>query len=291
MASQQPQRQLFVGCNWKCSLEDVTAVDHLIGELNKSCTSEFIDNVEVCVFPPYPYLQRVRRQLAGEMTIGAQSVWEASSPLSSTTGTVTGAMLKEAGCKWVLLGHADRRHALGETDDLIGEKVRRCLDAGLSVNLTVGDTGKERQAGLTDEVLVRQLTDAFKGVQIEDWSRIVIAYEPVWAVGAGAQPCEPKEAQRVLRLLRAWVGREHGSDASVRCRVVYTGSVNESNAAEYACLPDNDGFVVGRAGLDALKLRDVCAALVRSKASSQVQFKVKDYACGQGDSDHPAGCA
>merc|ERR1712159_460383 len=114
----------------------------------------------MCVFPPYVFLNHVRGQLDSILKVGSQNVWEAREPLVASTGSVTANMLRTIGCKWVLLGHADRRNTLGETDDLIAAKVSKCLDAGLCVNLTIGDKAEVRAAGKADECLLGQLSAA-----------------------------------------------------------------------------------------------------------------------------------
>jgi triosephosphate isomerase len=261
------RKRFFVGCNWKCGLQTKAAVDEIIQNVNNAWDHVSFADVELCIFPPYVFLDRVRRQLDARLEVGSQNIGEAVTPIAPTTGTVVPEMLSSVGCRWVLLGHADRRHNLGETNGLIAAKVNACLSAGLSVNLTVGDTLADREAGNTDFELLRQLAEAVVDVPQDTWDCIVIAYEPVWAVGAGAEPCSPSEAQRVLAVLRAWIRDKVSARAASACRLVYTGSVNEENANDYAVLPDNDGFVVGRAGLNASKLIRVCAALTNLQPS------------------------
>eukprot|EP00927_Polykrikos_kofoidii_P049842 TRINITY_DN43852_c0_g1_i1.p1 TRINITY_DN43852_c0_g1~~TRINITY_DN43852_c0_g1_i1.p1 ORF type:complete len:267 (-),score=52.98 TRINITY_DN43852_c0_g1_i1:360-1160(-) len=257
------RKRFFVGCNWKGGLTSATAVDDLVDRINLAWDHAALSDLELCLFPPYVFLDRVRQKLDPRMQVGSQNVGEALGPLAATTGTVGAEMVASIGCCWVLLGHADRRHALGETDELLAAKVGACLKAGLNVNLTLGDTRAIREAGNADTELLRQLSEASAEIPSFAWGRMVLAYEPVWAVGAGAEPCSPVEAQRVLALLRGWISEKVGSEAATACRMVYTGSVNEENAAAYAALPDNDGFVVGRAGLDAGKLVKVCSALLQ----------------------------
>eukprot|EP00929_Paragymnodinium_shiwhaense_P110921 TRINITY_DN7824_c0_g1_i1.p1 TRINITY_DN7824_c0_g1~~TRINITY_DN7824_c0_g1_i1.p1 ORF type:complete len:264 (+),score=71.21 TRINITY_DN7824_c0_g1_i1:66-857(+) len=258
-------RRIFVGCNWKCSLETQAAVTDLIDNINSQWKKDELARVDLCVFPPYVFLDSVRNRLDPSLLVGSQNVWESREPLAGNTGSVTAKMLASVGCSWVLLGHADRRNTLEEGNDLIASKVSKCLEAGLKVNLTIGDTKAVRDAGETDATLVKQLEVATQGVAADGWGSLVVAYEPVWAVGDGAIPCSPEEAQRVLSTLRAWVKAKHGEAAAAAARFVYTGSVNEKNAADYAGLPDCDGFVVGRAGLDATKLVDICTTLCKQR--------------------------
>lgn len=259
--------KFFIGANWKCSLEKVLSADALVDQINEQWLtfgSAFAD-IELCIFPPYVFLDRVRRQLSHELYVGSQNAWD-SAPGFKSTGVVTANMLQAVGCSWVLLGHSDRRNTLHESDALIAEKVAKCLSNNLCVNLTIGETLAAREAGEAISTLTRQLSAAAAGVPAGCWDRIAIAYEPVWAIGEGATPCSPEETQRVHAALRAWLREEIGEEASQNCRLVYTGSINETNAANYACLPDVDGFVVGRAGLDIEKLLSICATLVQCKS-------------------------
>lgn len=259
-------RRLLVGANWKCSIETPGAADKLIGSINGLWASERagLAGLDVCVFPPYIFLDRVRSQLVSDVQVGGQNAWDAAAGFNCT-GVVTAPMMHAVGCAWVLLGHSDRRNTLGETDALIAQKVERCLAAGLNVNLTIGETFAVREAGEATKVLLGQLSAAAAGVPADAWGRVAVAYEPVWAIGEGATPCSPEETQRIHSTLRGWVRENVSEAAAAACRFLYTGSVNEKNAASYAVLPDVDGFVVGRAGLDAEKLVDICRTLVRCK--------------------------
>lgn len=153
---------------------------------------------------------------------------------------------------------------LGETDQLISDKVRMCLSAGLDVTLTIGELPYQRRWGLALLTLRKQMVEAMKGIQPDEWNRIVIAYEPVWAVGEGATPCSPYEAQRINAYLRRLITKRVNADAATACRLTYTGSVNEKNAVDYASLEDVEGFVVGRAGLDMAKLQSIIHTLANS---------------------------
>ena len=263
------KKKLYLGCNWKCALETTREVDELCDDLNnmwKSLSGLEKSAVELCVYPPYVYLDRARGRLTGEISIGGQNVFDARGPNVGNTGTTTAAMLKSLGCSSVLLGHSDRRNNLLETDGLISDKVGKALSAGLGVTLTVGELPHQRRWGLALPTLRRQLLAAAGGIRPDEWGRIVIAYEPVWAVGEGAAPCSPREAQRVGGYLRRLVSESAGADAASACRLTYTGSVDETNAAEYAPLGDVEGFVVGRAGLDAARLRSIIRALANSSS-------------------------
>jgi triosephosphate isomerase (TIM) len=256
----------FVGANWKCQLESLAEVDALVDQVNQkfrnSLTRKQQDSLELCLLVPYVYIDRVRQRLDRRIRVGSQSVGEAApfrandAPQYKTTGTVTARMLHSVGCDYVLLGHSDRRNALHERDAWIAAKVAGVLQQpGLGVVWTLGELPWQRRWGRIDAVLRRQLRVATRQMAPEAWSRLVIAYEPVWAIGPGAQPCAPEEAQRILLLLRGYVRQWFGPVAASRCRYTYTGSVDAENCAKYAAYVD--GFVVGRAGLNATQLETI----------------------------------
>jgi triosephosphate isomerase len=266
----QKIQKKFLGANWKCSLETTEEVDELIDDLNRmwgSLSSSEQSAVELCVNPPFVFVDRVRSRLTKDISVGSQNVFDARGPNRGNTGATTTKMLRAVGCDWVLLGHSDRRNSLGETDQLISDKVRLALEAGMGVTLTIGELQTQRQWGRALATLRKQLRVASKSIKADEWHRIVVAYEPVWAVGEGATPCSPEEAQRINAALRAFIRKRVSADAAAACRLTYTGSVNEENAAAYASLADVDGFVVGRAGLDTTKLRSIIRTLARNNDS------------------------
>jgi triosephosphate isomerase len=270
---QEGQMKKFLGANWKCSLETTQEVDKLCDDLNQmwgSLSRVETDKVELCVNPPFVFLDRVRSRLTKEISVGSQNAFDARGPNAGNTGTTTTKMLRAVGCDWVLLGHSDRRNNLGETDELISDKVNKALEAGMGVTLTIGELLNQRREGLADATLQKQLGAAMDAIKPDDWHRIVVAYEPVWAVGEGASPCSPIEAQRINAELRKFITKRVSADAAAACRLTYTGSVNDENAMAYASLEDVDGFVVGRAGLDMTKLRSIIQTLARDGGDSRL---------------------
>jgi triosephosphate isomerase len=260
-------QKLFLGCNWKCSIETCNEVDDLCNNLNlmwQSLNEVEKDKVELCINPPFVFLDRVRTRLSKEIAVGSQNAYDCRGPNIGNTGTTTAKMLQSLGCASVLLGHSDRRNNLFETNELISDKVKKALSAGLDVTLTIGELPYQRRWGLALFTLRKQLRVAMKGINKDEWDKIVIAYEPVWAVGEGATPCSPEEAQRINAYLRKYIAKRVSVEASRQCRLTYTGSVNEKNAVEYASLEDVQGFVVGRAGLDMTKLRSIIQTLADS---------------------------
>lgn len=270
--SDTPQKK-FLGANWKCQLETVEEVDELVLQLNNMWEGGWISSeltpsdkaaVELCVNPPYVFCDRVRSRLHKDIMVGSQNVFDARGPNKGNTGATTVNMLRNIGCDWVLLGHSDRRNSLGESDELISQKIRAALDAGMGVILTIGELHSQRRWGRALATLRKQLGVASSAIKPDEWHRVVVAYEPVWAVGEGASPCSPKEAQRVNAALRAFITKRVSPEAAAACRLTYTGSVNEENAEKYASLQDVDGFVVGRAGLDTTKLASIIRTLARN---------------------------
>lgn len=162
------------------------------------------------------------------------------------TGEVSPAQLKDVGATWVILGHSERRQVFGESDELIAQKVVHALDQGLKVIACIGETLQEREAGQTEAVVFRQskaLTDVIK-----DWTNVVVAYEPVWAIGTG-KTATPDQAQEVHGALRKWLADNVSADVASALRIQYGGSVTAANCKELASQPDIDGFLVGGASL------------------------------------------
>ena len=158
------------------------------------------------------------------------------------------AMLTDVGCQYVILGHSERRHIIGESSELINLKVRAALAAGLIPIVCIGELLKEREAGVTNEVNRRQLDGSFSGVSAEDMKKCVIAYEPVWAIGTG-KVATPDQAQEVHADVRAWITERYGKEVADVVRIQYGGSVKGSNAKEILSKPDVDGALVGGASL------------------------------------------
>ena len=263
------RKKLFLSTNWKCSIESPAEADQLVESINEAWAgmhSDLKENVEVSVHPPYMFLDRVRRGLDPSIAVGSQNIFDASFPNKGNTGATTPNMLSEFGCRWVLLGHSDRRNNLGETDDLIAAKAAAVLEKDdLGIVLTLGEKADQRERGETLAILEKQLGAVAAVVPPGAWGRVVLAYEPVWAVGEGAIPCAPEEAQRIHTALRAYIAKEASPEAARACRITYTGSVNAQNAKGYANLSEVDGFVIGRAGLDAAKLTSIVKILVETK--------------------------
>jgi triosephosphate isomerase len=198
------------------------------------------------VFPAYVHLDHVRRNLkGGHVVLGAQNCW--SKKEGAFTGEISPYMLRDMGVQVVLLGHSERRHVIGETDALIGDKLKVALRAKLEVMLCIGETLDERRSGRTFEVLQRQLK-VLKLVKDTQIDRVSVAYEPVWAIGTG-ETATPAQAQEAHAEARSMIAGILGDSAASSMPILYGGSVKPANAAELLAQPDVDGALVGGAAL------------------------------------------
>jgi len=223
---------------------DKKSLDSIIKMMNESICGKTLLNTEVVCSPPTCYLEYVRLRMAYGMGVAAQNCWKAEK--GAFTGDISPAMIKDLGCEWVILGHSERRNVFGESDDLIGEKVSHALESGLKIIPCIGEKLDEREAGKTEEVVFRQMTHIARN--IKDWKHVVIAYEPVWAIGTG-KTATPDQAQEVHLALRKWLLDNVSADVAKKTRILYGGSVTGKNCRELATKPDIDGFLVGGASL------------------------------------------
>lgn len=247
-------RRKLVAGNWKMNGSIVANAQLLAG-----IKAEFVDgacDVVVCV--PFPYLAQCQSLLAGSaISLGAQdvSIHEAG----AHTGEVSATMLREFGCRYVIVGHSERRACFGETNELVARKTARAVDAGLIPIVCVGETLQQREAGQTDAVVGAQIDAVLSQLAPDAIERIVVAYEPVWAIGTG-KTATPAMAQQVHAMLRARL-RVANASAADSVRVLYGGSMKPGNAAELLAMPDIDGGLIGGAALNATDfLSIVCHA-------------------------------
>jgi triosephosphate isomerase len=212
---------------------------------------------DVVVCPPFTALAEVGKTLAGSrIELGAQDLhWE---PAGAFTGEVSAAMLWDLGCLYSIVGHSERRRLLGEDDETVRRKLNAALANELVPILCVGESKEERDAGRTERIVQTQARIATLDVPRESAGQLVVAYEPVWAIGSGT-PAGGAEANRVVQLLRAWLGEWFG-DAASGIRILYGGSVTPENIAEFAGQPEIDGALVGGASLDAEAFVTIVAA-------------------------------
>jgi len=219
-------------------------------ELATGLRKELGDNAggpEVLVCPPFLALEAVHQILDGSpIKLGAQDIhWEAK---GAFTGEVSAAMLKEVGVTAVILGHSERRHVMGETNEMVNKKLKASLAAGLLPILCVGELLEERSMGVTREVVERQISKGFEGVGPEDVARTVIAYEPVWAIGTG-KTATPRQAEEVHHYVRKLITQKSGEAVGQGIRILYGGSVSPDTVKELMSEEDIDGALVGGASL------------------------------------------
>lgn len=239
-------RKKFVAGNWKM-FTDRRSGEALARAVVAGLAGE--TRVQVAVCPPFPYLLPVGSALQGSpVALGAQNCYVERE--GAFTGEVSPWMLADCGCKYVILGHSERRHKLHEPDGLINQKVHAALEAGLQVILCVGETIDERKANRTEKVLQFQVAAGLVGLKAEQAARLVIAYEPVWAIGTG-QNATPEQAQAAHAFIRQQVGEILGENAARSLPIQYGGSVKPDNAGQLLSQADVDGALVGGASLKA----------------------------------------
>ena len=253
-----------VGGNWKMNTDRATArsladaISEGVSSPRAETGATIADRVDVIVFPPFPYLETVGDALGQRsILLGAQDV--SAEDGGAYTGQVSANMLADLGVQAVLIGHSERRHGLGETDDLLARKTRIALDYGLIVTLCIGETLPERRAQEHLRVLERQLREGLADVEADDLGQIVIAYEPVWAIGTG-NTATPADAQAAHAHVRSVLSEIFGAPAAAALRVIYGGSMNPANAAELLRQPDIDGGLIGGASLKPADFLAIAAA-------------------------------
>jgi triosephosphate isomerase (TIM) len=239
-------RKLFIAGNWKMNTSRAEAAA-LAGALVEKVGT--VDAVDIAVAPPSVYLTTVAEAVAGStVALSAQNMFFEDN--GAFTGELSGAMLLDVGCTYAILGHSERRHVIGESNELINRKIVKALADGLDVMFCVGELLEEREAGQTSDVVSRQVQIGLEGISKADAARITIAYEPVWAIGTGVT-ASPDQAQDVHAMVRKLVAETYDTEAADAMRIQYGGSVKPSNAAELLAMPDIDGALVGGAALKA----------------------------------------
>lgn len=253
-------RRPIIAGNWKMNKltgEARALIEDLVTRVRD------IDSVEIVVCPPFTDLAVAAECLEGSnIALGAQNMYFESS--GAFTGEVSAEMLLDVGCTYVILGHSERRHTFGEPDKLVNKKVKAAIAAGLKVMMCVGETLEERDAGRVEEIVTRHVSEGLKGLEAEELANLVIAYEPVWAIGTG-RTATPEQAEEVQHLIRGLVSELFDGATADAMRVQYGGSVKPKNIESLMAQPDIDGALVGGASLEA----DSFAAIVKGAAAGQ----------------------
>ncbi|OQB87195.1 MAG: Bifunctional PGK [Planctomycetes bacterium ADurb.Bin126] len=237
-------RKLFIAGNWKMNTTRSGAI-----ELARAVAVEVgsQDQVDVAVCP----------LACSRVALGAQNAYFENE--GAFTGEVSIRMLQDVGCRYVILGHSERRHLLGESDEIVNRKVLKALSDGIDVILCVGELLEQREAGQTMDVVQRQVRIGLEGVSQTVMAKVTIAYEPVWAIGTG-RVATPAQAQEVHAAIRELVGKLYGAQTAAATRIQYGGSVKASNAAELLAQEDIDGALVGGASLKATEFAGIVRA-------------------------------
>jgi len=258
--------QKFVVGNWKMHTTAFEAEQLAKGIIDGFDRAE---HVTVILCPPFPYLALVGDMLKGtQIALGAQNMYPASD--GAFTGEVSPTMLLDLGCKYVILGHSERRHKLGESDSFINQKIECALAAGLNAILCVGETLEQRKAKQTEAVLDRQLSQGLANVPPEFLSRLSIAYEPVWAIGNAMHHENPQQAHDAHLLIRQKLSQIVGETWAQKMPVQYGGSVEPGNAAGFLGQHGIDGVLIGGASLKADEfLAIIHAAILETQAELQ----------------------
>src|SRR5436190_2597125 len=242
-------RKPLISGNWKMHHTHLDAIQ-VVQKLAFRLRDADYQRADVSVHPSFIALRSVQTVIQSDripMFLGAQNChWE---PQGAFTGEVSPPMLAKLDVSYVIVGHSERRELFGETDEMVNKKVKAVFENGMTPIMCVGETLEEREAGTTEDKVVGQVHNGLAGVSAEQVATLVIAYEPIWAIGTG-RTATPEDAQTVCALIRATVADKHGAPAADAVRVQYGGSVKPSNIAELMAAPDVDGALVGGASLD-----------------------------------------
>jgi len=233
-------RKFFVGGNFKAN-GSIKSIQSIVENLNNA---KLDPNTETVIAPPDLFVLYTAEKIGNGIKVATQNVFD--KPNGAWTGESTVSMLVDHGIEWDILGHSERRTIFKETDEFVADKTKAALDAGLSVILCIGETLAQREAGTTLDVCNSQLQAVVD--KVSDWSKIVVAYEPVWAIGTG-KVATTAQAQEVHEALRKFLANKVSPETAEATRILYGGSVNAKNCKELATQPDIDGFLVGGASL------------------------------------------
>lgn len=248
-------RRPFIAGNWKMNLQRDQAIQ-LARDIVGKASSYSVADIAIC--PPFVYLEAVRSAVQGsKVGLGAQNMYFESE--GAFTGEVSGKMLVDSGCSYVILGHSERRHILGETDQVVNRKLVAAFQVGLTPIVCVGETLAEREAGRTQSVIRTQFEGSLAGLSADQMRKTVVAYEPVWAIGTGKN-ATPQQAEEVHADLRRMIESRYNSDVASAVRIQYGGSVKPDNARDLLSQPNIDGALVGGASLKSDSFLGIVAA-------------------------------
>jgi triosephosphate isomerase len=240
-------RKRIIAGNWKMN-KDLSEAVKLVSELKSGLAEELI-SAEIIICPPFTSLEAVNSMIKGSpIKLGAQNMHEAED--GAFTGEISAGMIKSVGCEYVILGHSERRTIFGEKDELINKKVKKAFEKGLKPIFCIGETLDEREEGVTFKIIEEQVYKGLEGLNENNFTNLIIAYEPVWAIGTG-KTATPDQAQEVHKFIRKLISEITTNDIAENLIIQYGGSVKPNNAKELLGKSDIDGALVGGACLDA----------------------------------------
>ena len=253
-------RNPIIGGNWKMNKgtpsEAIEMLEELISLVKK------IDSVDIVIVPPFTVLfSAIQTVKNTNIMVGAQNMYYEEK--GAFTGEVSPVFLKELGCKYVILGHSERRDIFNESDDLINKKLKKALKAGLNPIVCIGEHLEERETGRTKDVIEKQFKLTFKDLKSEELDRVTIAYEPIWAIGTG-KTATPEQAEEIHIFIRELIATIYGKNTAETVRIQYGGSIKPTNAKEIFKKENIDGGLVGGASLQSKSLYEIIKATEES---------------------------
>jgi triosephosphate isomerase len=253
-------RNPIIGGNWKMNKgtpsEAIEMLEELISLVKK------IDSVDIVIVPPFTVLfSAIQTVKNTNIMVGAQNMYYEEK--GAFTGEVSPVFLKELGCKYVILGHSERRDIFNESDDLINKKLKKALKAGLNPIVCIGEHLEERETGRTKDVIENQFKLTFKDLKSEELNRVTIAYEPIWAIGTG-KTATPEQAEEIHIFIRELIASIYGKNTAETIRIQYGGSIKPTNAKEIFKKENIDGGLVGGASLQSKSLYEIIKAAEES---------------------------
>ena len=243
----------IVAGNWKMNLTEGEGLA-LIQEVNNYCSENSIGDLRVVMAPPALYLSEASKAAHASVHIAAQNCHDRDS--GAFTGEISVPMLKDSGIHWVIIGHSERREYFKESGAFLNAKLRACLSGGVKPIFCVGELLDDRKAGRQEAVVETQLHEGFEGISKEALQGIVIAYEPVWAIGTG-EVASPQQAQEMHAFIRSWISKNYGADIAASASILYGGSVKPENAHEIFGQADVNGGLIGGASLKAASFNEL----------------------------------
>lgn len=236
-------RTFFVGGNWKANPETQAEAKKIVDFCN---AAKYDCNVEVVVAAPFVYLHQLKDTLRKDWAVSAENIFTENH--GAYTGEVTAPMLKDFGVDWTILGHSERRDILKESDEFLAKKATKALSTGMKIIYCCGEHKEEREAGKAVEFVSAQIEKMIPAIPLDKWADVVIAYEPIWAIGTGLV-ASTQDAQEMCKAIRDIIASKVNADVASKVRILYGGSVKPDNCNDLAAQPDVDGFLVGGASL------------------------------------------